>query len=152
MLKKTLHPGKGVLALRIGSHEFNEWLNDNPLCRLSPFVCKRSLCHIAERRHGVDKRLHGADLYGQISSESSGTRQISGTGGQLDFVCGAQMGGGKAFICMSSTHTDKNGVRHSRIVPTFSGDIITTRALFAFYVATEYGVVNSRRADNMGAR
>ena len=28
--KKTLHPGKGVLGLAIGSHEFNEWLNDNP--------------------------------------------------------------------------------------------------------------------------
>ena len=25
------------------------------------------------------------DLYGQICAESSGTRQISGTGGQLDF-------------------------------------------------------------------
>ena len=77
------------------------------------------------------------------SSESSGTRQISGTGGQLDFVCGAQMAcGGKAFICMSSTHTDKNGVMHSRIVPTFSGDIITTPRSLAFYIATEYGVVN----------
>lgn len=85
----------------------------------------------------------GADLYGQISSESSGTRQISGTGGQLDFVCGAQMSrGGKAFICMSSTHTDKNGVMHSRIVPAFSGDIITTPRSLAYYVATEYGVVN----------
>ncbi len=92
MQKENAASGQGrISALRIGSHEFNEWLNDNPLCRLSPFVCKRSLCHIAERRHGVDKRLHGADLYGQISSESSGTRQISGTGGQLDFVCGAQM-------------------------------------------------------------
>ena len=93
---------------------------------------------------------------GPAPSESSGTRQISGTGGQLDFVCGAQMArGGKAFICMSSTHTDKSGVMHSRIVPTFSGDIITTPRSLAFYIATEYGVVNLaglttwQRADAM---
>lgn len=31
------------------------------------------------------------DLFGQISSESSGTKHISGAGGQLDFVLGAYM-------------------------------------------------------------
>lgn len=36
----------------------------------------------------------------------------------------------------------QNGVMHSRIVPTFSGDIITTPRSLAFYIATEYGVVN----------
>ena len=40
-----------------------------------------------------------ADLYGQVCSESAGTRQISGTGGQLDFLTGAAMSkGGKAFM------------------------------------------------------
>ena len=29
------------------------------------------------------------DLYGQVCSESAGRQQISGTGGQLDFVLGA---------------------------------------------------------------
>ena len=31
------------------------------------------------------------DLYGQVCSESAGTRHISGTGGQLDFVTGATL-------------------------------------------------------------
>ena len=40
------------------------------------------------------------DLFGQISAESSGTKHISGAGGQLDFVLGAYMSkGGKSFIC-----------------------------------------------------
>lgn len=142
--KKTLHPGKGVLGLAIGSHEFNEWLNDNPGYIGYPLSYVNDPYVISQNDNMVSiNACIGADLYGQISSESSGTRQISGTGGQLDFVCGAQMArGGKAFICMSSTHTDKNGVMHSRIVPTFSGDIITTPRSLAFYVATEYGVVN----------
>ena len=50
------------------------------------------------------------DLYGQISAESSGIRQISGAGGQLDFVMGAYLSnGGKSFVCLSSTFTNKKG-------------------------------------------
>ena len=42
------------------------------------------------------------DLFGQVSSESSGTKHISGAGGQLDFVLGAYLSnGGKSFICCS---------------------------------------------------
>ena len=74
---------------------------------------------------------------------STGLRQISGTGGQLDFLTGAAMArGGKAFICMTSTFTDKQGVRHSRILPHFGGDIVTSPRSQAYYLATEYGVVN----------
>ena len=48
------------------------------------------------------------DLYGQISSESSGLRHISGAGGQQDFVMGAYLSkGGKSFICCSATVIDK---------------------------------------------
>ena len=83
------------------------------------------------------------DLYGQVSSESSALRHISGTGGQLDFVTGATMSdGGKSFICMSSTYTDKAGVKHSRILPHFNGDIVTTPRSQSYYIATEYGVAN----------
>ena len=83
------------------------------------------------------------DLYGQVSSESAGTRQISGTGGQLDFLTGASTSrGGKAFICMSSTFTDRNNMQQSRIVPRFGGDIITSPRSQVYYLATEYGVVN----------
>ena len=86
----------------------------------------------------------GIDLYGQVSSESSGTRQISGTGGQVDFLTGAvKSRGGKAFICMSSTFKAKDGTVKSRISPYFTGgDIITSPRSQAFYVATENGVAN----------
>ena len=47
--------------------------------------------------------------------------------------------GGKAFLCMSSTYTDRNGEKHSRIVPRFRGDIITTPRSQAYYLVTEFG-------------
>ena len=50
--------------------------------------------------------------------------------------------GGKAFICMTSTFTDRDGVRHSRILPHFDGDIVTSPRAQAYYLATEQGVVN----------
>ena len=83
------------------------------------------------------------DLYGQVSSESAGFRHISGTGGQLDYLTGAAMSqGGKAFICLTSTFTDKSGVRQSRIVPYFQGDIITNPRSQGYFIVTEYGAVN----------
>ena len=82
------------------------------------------------------------DLYGQVCSESAGTRQISGTGGQLDFVTGAYMAEqGKAFLTLPSTFKDKQGGVHSSILPAFTqGDIITTPRTQAPYMVTEYGV------------
>ena len=83
------------------------------------------------------------DLYGQICAESAGLRQISGTGGQLDYLTGAAMSkGGKAFICMTSSFVDKKGERHSRILPHFDGDIVTDPRSQAFWIVTEYGAEN----------
>ena len=40
----------------------------------------------------------------------AGIKQISGAGGQLDFVLGAYLSkGGKSFICLSSTFKTKDG-------------------------------------------
>ena len=83
------------------------------------------------------------DLYGQICAESAGLRHISGTGGQLDYLTGAAMSrGGRAFICMTSSFKDKSGVRRSRVLPHFNGDIVTGPRSQAYFIVTEYGAVN----------
>ena len=139
--KKTLYPNKGVLGLAIGSQELYDWLDDNPGIAGFPLSYVNDPAVIAQNENMIS--INGcltADLYGQVGSESAGTRQISGTGGQLDFVTGATMSkGGKAFLCMSSTFTDKRGERHSRIVPQLRGDIVTTPRSQAYYLVTEYG-------------
>ena len=142
--KKSLRPGVGVIGLAIGSREFYDWLDNNPDIVGERLSYVNSIPVIAQNENMIS--INGclsADLYGQVCSESVGTRQISGTGGQLDFVNGATLApGGKSFLCMTSSYTDKNGVRHSRILPQFGGDIVTTPRSEVFWIVTEYGAVN----------
>ena len=143
--KKSIHKGKGILGLAIGSRELYDWISNNDDVVGYPLNYVNDPAVIASMDNFIS--INGClnvDLYGQVCSESSGTRQISGTGGQLDFVTGSSdSNGGKSFLCMSSTYTDRKGVVHSRILPKFeNGDIITTPRAQTLYVATEYGVVN----------
>ena len=142
--RKTLHPNIGVVGLAIGSREFYDWLDGNPEIEGHRLSYVNSIPVIAQNEDMIS--INGclaADLYGQVCSESVGTRQISGTGGQLDFVNGATLAkGGKSFLCMTSSFVDKAGVRHSRIMPHFGGDIVTTPRSEVFYIVTEYGAVN----------
>ena len=141
---KNVNRGKGVLGVAIGSHELYDWLDNNPSVASYPLEYVNSPNVIGQIDNMVS--INGCvaiDLFGQVSSESAGMRQISGTGGQLDFLVGASASkGGQAFICMPSTHRDKNGVRRSRILPHFEGDIITSPRSQVYFLATEYGVVN----------
>lgn len=85
-----------------------------------------------------------ADLTGQICSESIGHLEISGVGGQLDFVRGASLSsGGKSFLCMTSQYKDKYGNMESRIRLNLPpGAAITTPRCDVMYVVTEYGVAD----------
>lgn len=142
--KKTLHTGKGVLGLAIGSQELFDWVNENDAVLGAPLSYVNNPFVIAQNDKMIS--INGClnvDLYGQVASESAGTRQISGTGGQLDFVTGAAMSkGGRSFLCLPSTFTDKKGVLHSRILPQMGGDIITTPRSQAATIVTEYGAAD----------
>ena len=141
--RKPLHTGKGVFSICTGSQELYDFLDHNLDILSAPISYVNNPQVLAALDHFVS--INGciaADLYGQVCSETSGTRQISGTGGQLDFVYGGyQANHGQAFLAMSSTFTDKAGVRHSRILPHFTeGDVITTPRTITHNVVTEYGV------------
>ena len=84
------------------------------------------------------------DLYGQVCSESAGHRQISGTGGQLDFVLGAyQSKGGQSFLCTPSTRMKADGTLESLISPILPpGAIVTTPRMATNFIVTEYGAAD----------
>lgn len=85
------------------------------------------------------------DLFGQVAAEGMGLHQFSGTGGQGDYVRGAQLAkGGKSFLAFKSTvGTNPDGSPKSRIMPYFPpATIVTTPRSDVQYVVTEYGVVN----------
>ena len=143
--KKSIDRGKGVFGCAVGSSELYEWLDDNPGVAAYPLEYVNRPFTIAQIDNMVSiNSCVAVDLYGQVAAESAGARQISGTGGQLDFLAGASASrGGKAFICMKSTYHDKeDGTVHSRIRPQFDGDIITSPRSEVYFIVTEYGVVN----------
>ena len=119
---KTTDPGKIVYTFAMGTKKAR---NDN-------MVCLNNAIEV--------------DLYGQVASETSGTRQISGTGGQLDFIsAAARSKGGKGLVCLSSTYTDRDGSVRSRILPHLGPcQIVTVPRSFNQFVITEYGIADLR--------
>jgi len=83
------------------------------------------------------------DFLGQVCAESMGTRHVSGTGGQTDYVRGATHSkGGKSFIVFPST---AKGGTISRIVTTLSpGAAISTSKNDVDHIVTEYGIAKLR--------
>ena len=142
--RKSIDRGKGVFGCAIGSPALFDWLEDNPGVAAYPleYVNRPSVIAQIDNMVSINSCV-AVDLYGQVAAESAGSRQISGTGGQLDFLVGASASkGGKAFICLSSTYRDKKGELHSRIRPQFNGDIITSPRSQVYFLATEFGIIN----------
>ena len=142
--RKTFLPGKGVTGLLFGSRALYDWADGNPGLAIGPLSFVNDPAVIAKHDNMVSiNSCISVDLYGQVCAETAGLRQISGTGGQLDYLTGAAMSkGGKAFICMTSSFVDRQGVRHSRVLPRFDGDIVTDPRSQAFWLVTEYGAEN----------
>ena len=134
-----------VYGFGAGTKKMYDYMNENPELMSAPVSYTNDIRSIAALDNFISiNNCVDLDLFGQISSESSGTKHISGAGGQLDFVLGAYLSnGGKSFICCSSTFTDKNGVMHSRIRPTLAeGSIVTDTRANTHFIVTEYGMVN----------
>lgn len=142
--RKTIHRHKGMTGIVFGSQELYDWVDRNPFIAAAPLEYVNAPETIAQLDDMISiNSCIAVDLYGQTCAESAGLRHISGTGGQLDYLTGAAMSrGGKAFICMTSSFVDKSGVRRSRILPHFGGDIVTDPRSQAYYIVTEYGAVN----------
>ena len=142
---KNLDYGRQVFAFAAGSQKLYDYVNRNPDVMGATVDYTNDVQVIAQ----LDKFISinnavDLDLFGQVNAESAGTKHISGTGGQLDFVMGAYLSnGGKSFICLSSTMTAKDGTVKSRIVPTLTpGSIATDPRSCVQYIVTEYGMVN----------
>lgn len=143
--RKNIDRYKMTYTFALGSQRLYDFINNNTACATYPSDLTNSIARIArnDKQVSINNAIE-IDLYGQVCSESTGFRQISGTGGQLDFTLGAYHSkGGKAFICLSSTTTNKAGEQISRIVNHIRpGGTITVPRTVAFYIVTEYGKVN----------
>jgi acyl-CoA hydrolase len=84
------------------------------------------------------------DLSGQVNAEVLRGRYVGGTGGQADFLRGAQLAPeGRSIIALPSTAA--NG-QISRIVRHLDGGIVTSLRSSVDFVVTEHGVADLRGA------
>ena len=151
--KKTFLPEKIVWAFAIGSRKLYDWLDHNPALAMYPVEFTNDPYIIAMNKDLISiNACLGVDLQGQVSSESLGTVQYSGTGGQLAFVRGAyyratkgQQALGypesKSILAFQATYKDKDGNLKSKINPTLPpGEIVTVPRVDVSYLVTEFGV------------
>ncbi len=142
---KNINKGRQTYAFGAGTKKLYDYLDNNPECMSVPVDYANDIDVISAHDNFISiNNAIDIDLYGQVNSESAGTKNISGAGGQLDFVLGAYKSkGGKSFICLSSTFTNKAGETVSRIRPTLAdGAVVTDPRPCVMYVVTEYGIVN----------
>ncbi|WP_295581226.1 acetyl-CoA hydrolase/transferase family protein [uncultured Oscillibacter sp.] len=143
--RKQLCPGRSVGALVVGDQELWAFADRNEdLCfkEVKWVNNPRNIC----QNDGVVSinNVIEIDLTGQADAESIGPRMYSGTGGQLEWLIGAQWSkGGKSILALRSSYRDKAGVLRSKIKPELTpGSIVTSPRTMVQYVVTEYGVAN----------
>lgn len=153
-LKKELDRGKTAFTFAAGTKELYDWMDHN--VSLASYNCTyiNSPLNVAriDNLISINQALE-VDIYGQVSAESKGFKQISGNGGMLDFVTGSFFSkGGRSLICLPSTITDKNGNLVSRVVPNFeTGTICTIPRQTVNILVTEQGWV-SLKGDSTWVR
>jgi 4-hydroxybutyrate CoA-transferase len=86
------------------------------------------------------------DLFGQVNGEVVGGRQISGTGGSVDFLRGAALSsGGRSIVALPAT-ASRGAV--SRIVASLDPSAVATATRTDVdLVVTEHGIARLRGAS-----
>jgi 4-hydroxybutyrate CoA-transferase len=146
--RKTLHPNVSVATFAQGTPELYDWIDDNPSVQFFPVEYVNNPYVIAQNANLVSvNSCVEVDLFGQVAAETIGFKQLSGAGGQVDFVRGATMSrGGKSIIAINSTaaHGTVSKIKMS-LTP---GSIVTTSRNDVMYVVTEYGIAHLRGKTN----
>lgn len=138
--RKNINRFKSVATFALGSRSMYDYLDDNPSVEMhsvdyvnDPYVIAKN-----DKMISVNAAIE-VDFWGQVVAETLNGRPFSSTGGQVDFVRGAQMSkGGISFITMPSTAKDDEV---SRIKSCLSlGSVVTTSKNEVDCIVTEYGV------------
>ena len=143
--RKNFKPGKVIGAFAVGTKPFYDFIDGNADLEFYDIGTINNPLEIAKNDNLIS--INNAlmfDLTGQAASESIGTKQYSGTGGQVNFVQGAKLSkGGKSILALNATYTAKDGSLRSKILPVLpEGTVVTTSRNDVQYVVTEFGVAD----------
>ena len=144
---KVRDKGRSTFTFCFGNQRTYDFLHLNP--QVAAYHCEytNNPKYIGMEENVVSiNAIIEIDLLSQVCSESMGLKQISGTGGALDFHIGAfESRGGKGILAFESTYQDKEDKHYSRIKPFLTpGGIVTIPRTCVHYVVTEHGVVNMK--------
>ncbi|MBI4588782.1 MAG: acetyl-CoA hydrolase/transferase family protein [Candidatus Rokubacteria bacterium] len=138
-VRKSFHPGRMDICEVMGTRRLFDFVHENSLINMEPSDVVHDPEVVGRIRDfvSINSALE-VDLTGQVNAESVGPRQLTGIGGQFDFVLGAARApGGAAIIALPST--GKAG-QISRIVARLgAGAGVTTPRYLADWVVTEHG-------------
>jgi acyl-CoA hydrolase len=139
--KKGIYDGVSVTTFALGTADLYEFLDANDDIAFLDVGTVNDPTVISQNAEFVS--INGAlsvDLYGQIVADSIDGRQISGVGGQEDFVAGAETHlDAHSLICLRST-AEVAGERTSRIVGLLpEGSVISTPRHHTGVIVTEHG-------------
>ena len=152
---KNINKGQMVATMILGNNELYNFCDHNLGVALydgawvnDPYVIAQN-----DNQISINTSLE-VDLTGQCASESIGSRQFSGTGGQADTAIGAQMSkGGRSIIALYSTAMVKDKVTGerrevSKIVSQLqTGAAVSLSRNDVDLVITEYGAADLRGAN-----
>ena len=145
--RKTLDGHQHVIGMALGDDTLLDWLaNDaaaeNVVFRSADYTHEISVISQIDNFVSVNSAIE-IDLMGQVNAEVAGGRQISGTGGSVDFMRSAKASrNGRSIVAMAST---ARGGSVSRIVPKVSS--VTALRTDVDIVVTEFGVADLRHAS-----
>ena len=136
--------GRACVTFLMGSRKLYDFVNNNPMIQMMPVDVCNNPAIISQNDNVVSiNSCVQVDLQGQVCAEAIGLKQISGIGGQMDFVRGANLSkGGRSIIALHSKTKDES---ESKIVTTITtGGPVTTSRCDVNYIVTEYGVAQLR--------
>jgi 4-hydroxybutyrate CoA-transferase len=140
--RKRLHPGRMDIGEVMGTHRLFAWSHENRAINMEPSDIVHDPHVIAGLGDfiSVNSAIE-VDLLGQVNAESVDGRQVTGIGGQFDFVLGSsRASAGRSIIALPATAA---GGTRSRIVARLgAGARVTTPRFLIDYVVTEFGVAD----------
>lgn len=147
---KQIDKGLNVTTFICGTKELYDFVDNNPTIRVNTgnMTINPRIIPQNDKQISINAGL-SCDLTGQICSESVGSNQFSGTGGQADTARGAFLSkGGKSFIAFHSTASTRNKISGEKIIKSRIqaqldlGSAVSLQRNDTQYVVTEYGIVN----------
>jgi len=142
--RKNVDRGRIVCGVALGSEQLYAWTAGREEVDFRPVGVTHDVRRIGaiDRFVSINSALE-VDLSGQCNAETIGGRQVSGTGGLVDYVRGARMSrGGRSIIALPAT---AGGGRVSRITVALADDaVVSCPRADVDYVVTEHGVAALR--------